>query len=270
MRRYLYTLKGFIADGAFHTSIFFIQGVYNGGTAILMTAVLFGLEPTSARRSYLADIFQGLPKDIDAFKWKSTVVESGVLAGKLKASLHGKEGEFKSSRKTFENNMNLNSFNVSAHPSRIRVLEGLYSETLPPMKGMDIKLSFLRLDGEIYISTIQAVENAYRLVQTEVYIYVDDYGSFEGCRKAVAFFKQSVDDNSPLIPIYEDDSITFEAVWWWKPIMLNEYQTEFLPQADFHNLREGTVDYINILLIFTTINTTLSWVFLCRRRNLRN
>ena len=84
MRRYLYTLKGFIADGAFHTSIFFIQGVYNGGTAILMTAVLFGLEPTSARRSYLADIFQGLPKDIDAFKWKSTVVESGVLAGKLK------------------------------------------------------------------------------------------------------------------------------------------------------------------------------------------
>ena len=235
-----------------------------------MTAVLFGLEPSSARCIYLADSFQGLPKDIDASKWKSTVVKGGVLAGNLKSSFHGKEGQFKSSRKAFENNMNLNGFNVSAHPNRIKVLEGLYSETLPPLKSMNIKLSFLRLDGDIYISTIQALENAYGLVQPGGYIYVDDYGSFDGCRKAVDFFKQSVDDNSPLIPVYEDDSTSFEAVWWRKPIMLNEQQTELLPQTDFHSLKELNADYINIILILIAINTTFLWLFLCRRRNSRN
>ena len=92
-----------------------------------------------------------------------------------------------------------------------------------------MKLSFLRLDGDIYISTIQALENAYELVQPGGYIYVDDYGSWEGCRRAVDFFRQSVGDNEPLFPIFENDTDTkIFAVWWRKPklsIEHNQLQT---------------------------------------------
>ena len=168
--------------------------------------------------------------------------------------------------------MNFNGFNVSSHRNRIKVLEGFYSKTLPPMKSMDIKLSFLRLDGDIYISTLQALENAYGLVQPGGYIYVDDYGSFEGCKKAVDFFKQSVNDHAPLIPIYEDDSTNnFEAVWWRKPLLLNEQQEEeLLPYSDLHGLQKLTANYIRVILILIAINTTFSWAFLCRRGNYRN
>ena len=65
---------------------------------------------------------------------------------------------------------------------------------------------------------MQALENAYDLVQPGGYIYVDDYGSFEGCRRAVDVFKASVEVNAPLIPIFEHDNVAhFEAVWWRKP-----------------------------------------------------
>merc|ERR1712066_196556 len=108
--------------------------------------------------------------------WKSTTDNNGVysnaLGGNIVKSLHGKEGEFNASRESFESNMKENGFDTSKHKHRITVLEGFYADTLPQLKTNNLKLSFLRLDGDIYISTLQALENAYELVQPGGYIYV--------------------------------------------------------------------------------------------------
>lgn len=54
------------------------------------------------------------------------------------------------------------------------------------------------MDGDDNISIIQALENAYELIQPVGYICADDYGRFEGCMKTLNFFKQSLADNEPL------------------------------------------------------------------------
>ena len=230
-----------------------------------MTEVLLGLEPTSNRRIYLADSFQGLPKDTDVSAWKSLSNTSGVLGGKIMSTLHGQEGQFATTRNKFEVNMASNGFNISVLKHRIRVLEGFYEDTLPQLKSENVKLSFLRLDGDIYISTIQALENAYELVQPGGYIYVDDYGSFEGCRRAVDFFKQSIGDNEPLFPIFEEDKATkFEAVWWRKP----KFTIKF--RHTFKLTQEQNVNFMKLIYVVVTLNMLFLFAFLYTKRIRRN
>ena len=238
--------------------------MYEGGTAVLMTAVLLGLEPISRRRIYLADSFQGLPKDTDMSQWKSSANNNNVLGAKVVQSLHGEKGQFNTTRKKFEDNMLSNGFDVRNLRHRIEVLEGFYSETLPQLKNKNLKLSFLRLDGDIYISTMQALENAYDLVQPGGYIYVDDYGSFEGCRRAVDVFKASVKDNAPLIPIFEhDDKAHFEAVWWRKP----RYSTD----EHLNHLTIGTkIDLVKVIYVLVTWNMFLLFAYIYSKRSTRN
>ena len=113
--------------------------MYQGGTAVLMTAVLLGLEPVSTRRIYLADSFQGLPKDIDILQWKSSANNNSVLGAKVVQSLHGEKGQFNTTRKKFEDNMLSNGFDVRNLRHRIEVLEGFYSETLPQLQNKNLK-----------------------------------------------------------------------------------------------------------------------------------
>ena len=234
-----------------------------------MTAVLMGLEPTSNRRIYLADSFKGLPKDTDVSNWKSGNDLSSVLGGRIKSSLRGEVGQFNTSRESFESNMAANGFNVSIHKDRIKVLEGFYSKTLPQLKSMNVKLSFLRLDGDIYISTMQALENAYELVQPGGYLYVDDYGSFEGCKRAVDFFKQSIGDNSPLLPIYEDNKGTkFEAVWWRKPMPLQERPNALISRLGRQYVPKSSSDCVSLLFVIFFMNAVILWACFRRKRNL--
>ena len=233
-----------------------------------MTAVLLGLEPTSNRHIFLADSFKGLPKDADVSSWKSNSDNSSVyskaLGGNIVKSLHGKEGQFNTSRESFESNMKKNGFDITKLQHRVTVLEGFFADTLPQLKSKNAKLSFLRLDGDLYISTIQALENAYELVQPGGYIYVDDYGSFEGCRRAVDYFKKSVGDNAPLFPIFEhNESPKFEAVWWRKPVssreLLNTQETEDLK-----------IDLVRIIYVLFVIVLILLLTLICPKRSYRN
>ena len=226
-----------------------------------MTAVLLGLEPTSSRRIYLADSFKGLPKDSDVSSWKPQNKINGVLGGTVVSSRHGKEGMFRATRKKFEENMKANNFDVSKLQHRITVLEGFYADTLPKLKERKVKLSFLRLDGDIYISTIQALENAYELVQPGGYIYVDDYGSWEGCRRAVDFFRQSVGDNEPLFPIFENDTdTTFFAVWWRKPKLSIEHN-------QLQTIDEIRFNFLHVIYLFASLIVLLLFVKMYQKRN---
>ena len=123
-----------------------------------------------------------------------------------------------------------------------------------------MRLSFLRLDGDIYISTIQALENAYELVQPGGYIYVDDYGSWEGCRRAVDFFRQSVGDNEPLFPIFENDKNTkFEAVWWRKPKLSTKHnQLQMIDEIRFN--------FVHVIYVFAFLIVSFLFVKICRKK----
>lgn len=62
------------------------------------------------------------------------------------------------------------------------------------------KLAILRLDGDMYSSTIQVLDELYHKVSKGGYIIIDDYGLY-GCRKAVTDFRNKHSIKEELIQI---------------------------------------------------------------------
>ena len=89
-----------------------------------------------------------------------------------------------------------------------------FRDTLPPA-GLQ-QISFLRLDGDLYGSTKDAIERLEPLVSPGGLIYVDDYGSFRGCATAIDEYRAAKHLTEKLNPIVAGPSRKFQALWWRK------------------------------------------------------
>ena len=101
--------------------------------------------------------------------------------------------------------------------SILRVTKGFFCDTLPTSPIQHI--AFLRADGDMFISTHDALKYLYHKIVPGGYIYIDDYGSFHGCRRAVDAFRSSHHIFEPIHYVREDQKlnrINFEAIWWRK------------------------------------------------------
>ena len=87
-------------------------------------------------------------------------------------------------------------------------LKGLFKDTLPTLEGH--RFALIRLDGDMYESTLDALTNLYDGVSRGGYIVVDDYGILGSCRQAVHDFL----GERGLSPCIED--IDGQGVWWRK------------------------------------------------------
>jgi O-methyltransferase len=67
--------------------------------------------------------------------------------------------------------------------SNVVVIEGPVEQTLPITKHIS-DLSLVRLDTDFYSSTKVELEVLYPALSTAGVLIIDDYGSFDGCRKA--------------------------------------------------------------------------------------
>jgi O-methyltransferase len=139
-------------------------GVWRGGAAIFMRAVLEAYGDRE-RAVWAADSFQGLPKpdpgrasDVEDALWRHP---------ELAVSLEDVKANF--ARYGFVDD-------------RVRFLAGWFQDTLPtaPIE----RLAVLRLDGDMYDSTMVALEALYPKVSPGGYVIVDDYGAVAGCRQA--------------------------------------------------------------------------------------
>ena len=89
---------------------------------------------------------------------------------------------------------------------RVRFLKGWFCDTLP---GSPIeRISLLRLDGDLYESTMDALRSLYPRVSRGGFVVVDDYHNWVACRKAVDEYRAAHGIGAPLVPI--DD----HAVYW--------------------------------------------------------
>lgn len=66
----------------------------------------------------------------------------------------------------------------------IRPVEGFFESTLPARKDWVGTIALLHMDGDWYSSTASILENLYDRVVDRGIIQIDDYGHWEGCRKA--------------------------------------------------------------------------------------
>jgi len=165
-------------------------GVWRGGATILMRGVLAAHEITD-RSVWCADSFEGLPEpnaedypaDAGQDIW-STIETLKVDADAVRA----------------------NFARYGLLDSQVRFLVGWFSDTLPAAPIDDIAV--LRLDGDLYESTMDALVHLEPKVPTGGIVIVDDYGGWPPCRAAVDDYRSGRGITEPL------EAIDWTGVWW--------------------------------------------------------
>ena len=150
---------------------FIETGVWRGGACIFMA----GLNKiyNQNRKIYVADSFCGLPKPQE--EYEADKGDNNHEFDFLRVDIEEVKNNFRRYR-LLNNN--------------VVFLKGFFEDTLPtaPVE----KLSILRLDGDMYSSTIQALENLYPKLSVGGYVIVDDY-ALSGCREAIYDYRDEHD-----------------------------------------------------------------------------
>ena len=146
-------------------------GVWRGGTAILMRAVLKARGVTD-RYVYAADSFQGVPPpDADSYPQDEGLDLSGNRSLAVPVA-----------------DVRANFARYGLLDEQVRFLEGWFSETLPTVR--DRRWAVIRMDGDLYESTMDALVNLYPNLSVGGYLIVDDYGAYKACRQAVHDYRE--------------------------------------------------------------------------------
>jgi O-methyltransferase len=174
-------------------------GVWRGGAAILMRGILVahGVED---RLVWACDSFQGLPEpDVGQYP----IDESLRLDPEAK-----RERSMKSVLVVSLDEVKANFEHYGLLDDGVRFLEGWFSDTLP---GAPIdRVAVLRVDGDLYESTMDALVNLEPKVSAGGYVIIDDYNGLEACRTAVDEYRKErgIDDTI--------EEIDWTGVWWRK------------------------------------------------------
>ena len=160
-------------------------GVWRGGSSIFAKGV-FKAYGVTDRKVWLADSFEGMPVQTQADK-----VDPDLSAGIWAVS-----------REDVENNFR----RFDLLDNNIRFVKGWFSKSLPTAP-ID-QIAILRLDGDYYSSTMDALTSLHSKLSRGGFVIVDDYGWYAGCKAAVTEFRAAHGITSELIQI--DDV----AVYW--------------------------------------------------------
>lgn len=167
-------------------------GVWRGGASILMRAVLaaYGDE---TRRVWLADSFAGVPAP-DAANYKA---DKGDRLHRY-AALAVPEAEV---RANFER--------YGLLDDQVRFLPGWFKDTLhrAPIE----RIAVLRLDGDLYESTIQALDALYPKLSPGGFCIIDDYHPIPACKQAVTDYREKHGITAEIV------DVDGTGVLWRKP-----------------------------------------------------
>lgn len=154
-------------------------GVWRGGATIFMRAIL-AARGDESRQVFVADSFEGLPAPsieqdaaIDLHEDQTLAVSREQVAA------------------AFER--------YGLLDDRVHFVKGWFRDSLPALKGH--QWSTIRLDGDMYESTMDALENLYDSLSPGGFAIIDDYFAFDECRAAVADYRGRVGSTEQIIDI---------------------------------------------------------------------
>ena len=183
-----YCLESVIADGI--EGDFIETGAWRGGTCIFARAILAAYGVTD-RAVWVADSFEGLPApdgrfEADRGDQHHTMVDLAVSVEMVQENFR----------------------RYDLLDDQVKFLKGFFADSLPtaPIE----KLAVLRLDGDMYASTIDALEPLYDKVSVGGYVIVDDYGAVDACKKAIHDFRDARGITDEMV------EIDWAGVYWRK------------------------------------------------------
>ena len=153
-------------------------GVWKGGASIFMRAALAVYGVTN-RRVFVADSFEGLPEPDDT-KYPAD-----------QGDKHHKYTPLAISKMEVEDNFR----KYGLLDEQVIFLKGWFKDTLP--KAPINTLAVLRLDGDMYGSTMETLESLYIKLAKGGFCIIDDY-ALEGCKKAVDEYRKKNNITSEL------------------------------------------------------------------------
>ena len=148
-------------------------GVAGGGSSALLAAAAARYS-SRPRQVYACDTFQGLPVPGLADRHEAQSAEAlGWSTGTCAAPV---DSLLEVCRKLGVEHL-------------VEPVRGLFAETLPAVRGRIGPIALLHADGDWYDSTRDVLANLYDQVVYGGRLQIDDYGFWEGCRRAVEEFQ---------------------------------------------------------------------------------
>ena len=169
---------------------FLEAGVWRGGTCILMRGILEAYQ-ISDRKVFCADSFEGLPVP-DENKYPRDTGDILHTFEQLAVPLETVQENFR---------------RYDLFDEQTVFLKGWFKDTMPTIS--DETFSIIRLDGDMYGSTMDILNNVYDSVSKGGFIVIDDY-ALPTCKAAVEDFREQ---RNICDKIYEID---WTGIWWQK------------------------------------------------------
>jgi O-methyltransferase len=158
-------------------------GVWRGGASIFMRGLLKA-HGADDRTVWVADSFEGLPPpDTVRYPQDAKTLEFHkfpILAVSIEEV-----------RRNFDR--------YGLLDSQVRFLKGWFRDTLPNA-AID-RLAILRLDGDLYESTMDGLVHLYPKLQSGGFAIIDDYNIVAACNEAVDDFRAKTGISAEIIPI---------------------------------------------------------------------
>jgi O-methyltransferase len=157
-------------------------GVWRGGASMYMRAVLKAYGDAE-RVVWVADSFEGVPPP-DGDHYPADRGDPLHTIGYLAVS---------------EASVRANFARYGLLDERVRFLAGWFKDTLPhaPIE----RLAVMRLDGDLYESTMDALMHLYPKLSPGGFVIVDDYAVMASCRAATEDFRRAQGIQDPLLEI---------------------------------------------------------------------
>ena len=151
-------------------------GVWRGGSCIFMRALL-KLRGVTDRTVWVADSFQGLPRpslEADRAYDLSDVAALAVSQAEVEAAFQ----------------------RFGLLDGQVKFLQGWFKDTLPTAPVS--RLAVLRMDGDLYESTMDILNALYQKVSAGGFVIVDDNHALSPCKQAVHDFRERARITDPI------------------------------------------------------------------------
>lgn len=171
-------------------------GVAAGGTSAMLATIIkrYSKEP---RILYSCDSFSGMPTPTEHDVHEGIEAESTGWGSGTCAAPESSVIELAS------------RFGAQ---DKIVTVKGYFEDTLPQWREQIGSIALLHLDGDWYSSTLAILDNLYDQVVPNGVLQVDDYGYWDGCRKALHEFEAKRGLK------FELKRVEPYGVWFQKPI----------------------------------------------------
>lgn len=177
-------------------------GSWRGGASFVAAKTIELLHEDHLRNVFICDSFKGIPAPPSDRRYNEEdhranfPVFSEASASKVKSdALH------------FGLNM-----------KHLVLVEGYFNESLPKLlvQEPDLQLAVLRLDGDTYFSTMDALRVLYPRLSQGGFVIVDDYVDWAGCREAVEDYRRVQGIYDPIVLVPHQAGEILRGVYWRK------------------------------------------------------